>query len=145
MKRNLPGTYLSNLHVICILSYFLFMAISKFGILLTTENLHSRTDHKLYLLIPTLECIIALALVIPRRRLKAMIAAATILLLWVLCNGYRVATGSSLPFVYGGLHESFSWMEHFCIAVPMLLLSCMSITLFLINSFHESRSSRIPV
>lgn len=113
-------------------------AITKSRFILTNENV-------VYLLIPALEFVLAMAMILPRTRFKALVVAAMILLLWTICNGYRVVTGAQLPFSYGGLHESFTWMEHFYLVVPMLLLSCMSITLFLINSYHDSRSSRIPV
>lgn len=113
-------------------------AITKSRFILTNENV-------VYLLIPALEFVLAMAMILPRTRLKALVVAAMILLLWTICNGYRVVTGTQLPFSYGGIHESFTWMEHFYLVVPMLLLSCMSITLFLINSYHDSRSSRIPV
>lgn len=138
MKWNRLTIYLQRMNLTCIVSFFILTGISKYRMILSSENV-------IALLIPSIESIMAVALVIPRTRWKGLIAATMILLLWTSCNGYRVVTGSQIPFWYGGLHESFTWMEHFYLVVSMLLLSCMSITLFLINSYHDSRSSRIPV
>lgn len=124
--------------VTCILLFIVITAITRFRIILTGEN-------SIYLLIPSIELILAAALIIPRTGFKAIIATAMIQLLWTICNGYCVMSGEKLPFSYGGIHESFNRMEHFYLSAAMLLLSCMGTILFLINSYHDNRSSRIPV
>lgn len=138
MKGNRLNIYLQRMNITCIVSFFILTGISKYRMILPAE-------HTMYLLIPSIEWIIALALIFPRTRGKALIAAMMILLLWTSCNGYRVVTGTQLPFSYGGIHASFNPAEHFYLSAAMLLLSCMTMTLFLINSYHDSRSSRIPV
>lgn len=127
-----------NIIVTCLVIVFVFTAISKFNFIYSGGNLKC-------LWIPLVESMTAITLVIPRTRHKAIFMATVILSVWTTCSGYRLLTGRELPFHCGGIHESIHPTEQFYLSALLLLLGCMGITLFLISSYHDSRSSRIPV